>query len=65
MKFNWKFGLISGMYVGFVYAVGSYLGYRIGKSQGRIEAYIENIEALIDLTNDISKCHPNVTEEEA
>lgn len=48
MKFNIKAGLGFGLYAGFVYAIGSYLGYRLGKNAGRMEAEIEYIEKGIE-----------------
>lgn len=48
MKGNVKFGLGAAAYVAAVYAIGSYLGYRVGKSQGRLEVYLENTLERLD-----------------
>lgn len=55
MKFNWKAGLGCSLYVGCVYLIGSYLGYRVGKTQGKIEAHIESIESTMSIPNELKK----------
>lgn len=66
MKFNLKVGLGFGLYVGFVYVVGSYLGYRLGKSTGRLEAEIDHIEKDIErYEKELKERNPELFEEEA
>lgn len=65
MKFNLKAGLGFGLYVGFVYAVGSYLGYRLGKSAGRFEAETEHmIEEIERMDKELKEKYPVLFKEE-
>lgn len=52
MKDRVKFGVGSMAYVMLVYTVGSYLGYRVGRSRGKLEVYSEQLLDQLDKTMD-------------
>ena len=53
MKVNFKSGLGAVAYVAMAYSVGVYLGYRVGKSQGRLEVYVK--KAMDQLDKDMAE----------
>lgn len=55
-----------GLYVGLVYAIGSYLGYRLGKSSGRFEADLEHLEREIERDmRELEEKYPELFEKES
>ena len=57
--------LIGGLYVGVVYAVGAYLGYRAGRSKGRLEMYCDMArEQHEKAMEELKRDHPELFEEE-
>lgn len=60
MKDKIKAGLGNGLYAGLVYVLGCYLGYRLGKSQGVLEAHIEHTQEQIE--KDLKALHDEFPE---